>query len=288
MSYLHLDRDVVETAMSAQGTRLDFIPLSGFVSWPAADSIIKRSVAKFGADKIVSVPHLFIGAPPLCGVSSIMSEIVRRGALGSGRHRRAVSILTPHTFSELRVTHAIRIALQAPGEMPRGALQSERLALRALRDSATNILQVGKISRVSLRQRRRLLEYLYSLSLDGDVSLTLSGPKSDAKLLSDVPELAARAEVIELKAWPPALWVTEVVQSAIRRYPLRKPSNVTPEFMSVLFGRTSGYPGRVFGMLKAAARHAIVTGSEEITERTLREAELPFTEARAVRVGEHY
>lgn len=288
MSYLHLDHDVVETAMGAQGSRLDFIPLSGFVSWPAADSIIKRSVAKFDAGKSVGVPHLFIGAPPLCGVSSIMGEIDRRGALGSGRHRRAVSILTPHTFSELRVTHAIRVALQAPGEMPRGALQSEQLALRAFRDSATTLLQVRKINRVSLKQRRRLIEYLYSLSLDGDISLTLSGPKSDAKLLSNTPELAARTELVELKAWPPARWVTDVVQSALRRYPLRRPSNVTPEFMSVLFGRTSGYPGRIFGMLKAAARHAIVTGSEEITEQTLRQTPIPFTEARAVRVGETY
>lgn len=288
MSYLHLDHDVVEMAMSPQGTRLDFIPLSGFVSWPAADSIIKRSVAKFDADKRLGAPHLFIGAPPLCGVSSLMGEVDRRGALGSGRHRKAVSIVTPHTFSELRVTHAIRIALQAPGEIPRGVLRSEQLALKAFRDSATTLLQVKKISRVPIRQRRRLIEYLYSLSLDADISITLSGPKSDAKLLSNTPELAVRTETVELKAWPPALWVTDVVQSALRRYPLRRPSNVTPEFMSVLFGLTSGYPGRVFGTLKAAARHAILTGSEEITEQTLRQTPLPFTEARAVRTGGIY
>lgn len=288
MTYLHLDHDVVEMAMGPQGTRLDFIPLSGFVSWPDAEALIERSVAKFEPSTSVGAPHLFIGAPPLCGVSTIMGEIDRRGALGAGRRRRSVSILTPHTFSELRVTHAIRVALQAPGEMPRGALRSEQLALRAFRDSATALLQVRKIDRVSFAQRRALIGYLYSLSLDARVALTMSGPPADRKVISKIPELAARTELVELKAWPAAHWVTDVVRSALRRYPLRKPSDVTPEFMQALFGSTRGYPGRVFGMLKAAARHAIITGSEEITVHTLRQTPLPFTEPRTVRVGEAY
>lgn len=203
--------------------------------------------------------------------------------MGSGRRRRAILIDGLQTFSELRVSHAISVALQAAGGMPRNAFQSERQALRAIRDAGTRLLLVRQVDQLPDQQGKRLVRYLSALSAQADLRLALTSSTPDARVFSADAALAARSLAFRFKAWPQEFWVVETVEAALRRFPLRQPTSVTPAFMSVLFGRTHGYAGRVFGLLKAAAAKAIDTGGECISEEILRTVETPFSGAVPIR-----
>lgn len=277
MNLAHLDRDVSEVALEGRGTRLGFLPASGFVSWPTASEFIREAESRMRDEASSGPPHLFLSAPPLSGVRSALQEIERIGALGSGRRRRAVLIDGLRTFSELRVSHAISVALQAAGGMPRNAFQSERQALRAIRDAGTRLVLVRQIDQLPDQQGRRLVRYLHALSSQADFRLGLTSSTPDARVFSADPTLAARSLAFSFKAWPQELWVVETVEAALRRFPLRQPTIVTPAFMAALFGRTHGYAGRVFGLLKAAAAKAIETGDECVSEEMLRTVETPFS-----------
>lgn len=277
MNLSHLDRDVANIALEGRGTRLAFLRDSGFVPWPDAMAYIAECERRINDEAVFGPPHLLLSAPPLCGVGSVLREIERRGALGSGRKRRAVIVDGLLTFSEARVTHLISVVLEAAGGRPRSSIESEQQALRAIRDAGTRLLLVRKIDQLPDKQIKQLVRYLHALSVRGDFHLGLTSSTPDVRVLAGDADLAARTRVFEFKAWPQALWVVEVVEAALRRYPLRQPSPVTPELMTVLFGRTRGLPGGVFGMLKAAAAHAIESGAEHIAADTLRAAEPPFS-----------
>lgn len=276
MNLSHLDRDVVDVALEGRGTRLAFLLDSGFVPWPEATAYIAECEKRINDEAAFGPPHLLLSAPPLCGVGSVLREVERRGAHGGGRRRRAVIIKGLLTFSEVRVTHLISVVLEAAGGRARGSIEGEQQALRAIRDAGTRLLLVRNIDQLPDRQIKLLVRYLHALSTRGDFHLGLASSVPDIRTVLCDADLAARTKVFEFKAWPQALWVVEIVEAALRRYPLRQPSPVTPELMTVLFGRTHGLPGRVFGMLKAAAAHAINSGSEQITAETLRAAEPPF------------
>lgn len=283
MNLSHLDRDVSEVALEGRGTRLGFLPTSGFVPWPTANEFISEAERRMHGEASSGPPHLFLSAPPLSGVRSTLREIERRGALGSGRRRRAILIDGLQTFSELRVSHAISVALQAAGGMPRNAFQSERQALRAIRDAGTRLLVVRQIDQLPDQQGKRLVRYLSALSSQADFRLALTSSTPDARVFSADAALAARSLAFRFKAWPQEFWVVETVEAALRRLPLRQPTSMTPAFMAVLFGRTHGYAGRVFGLLKAAAAQAIETGGECISEEMLRTVETPFSGAVPIR-----
>lgn len=279
MNLSHLDPDVSKVALEGRGTQLNFLPTSGFVPWPTANEFIIEAERRMHDQASLGPPHLFLSAASLSGVRSSLEEVVRRGAMGSGRRRRAILIDGLQTFSELRVSHAISVALQAAGGVPRNAFESEKQALRAMRDSGTRLLLVRQIDQLPDRQGQRLVRYLYALSSQANFRLVLTSSTPDARVLFADTGLAARSLAFRFKAWPQELWVVETVEAALRRFPLRQPTSVTPEFMAVLFGRTHGYAGRVFGLLKAASAAAIKTGDEYISEETLRTVETPFSGA---------
>lgn len=278
MNLSHLDQDVVDVALEGRGTRLAFLLDSGFVPWPEAMAYIAECEKRINDGAAFGPPHLLVSAPPLCGVGSMLREVARRGALGSGRKRRAVIIDGLLTFSEARVTHLINVVLEAAGGRPRGSIEGEQQALRAIRDAGTRLLLVRKIDQLPDKQIKQLVRYLHALSARGDFHLGLTSSTPDVRVLAGDADLATRTRVFEFKAWPQERWVVEVVEAALRRYPLRQASPVTPELMTVLFGRTHGLPGRVFGMLKAAAAHAMESGVEHISAETLRAAEPPFSD----------
>jgi hypothetical protein len=74
MNLAHLDRDVSEVALEGRGTRLGFLPASGFVSWPTASEFIREAESRMRDEASSGPPHLFLSAPPLSGVRSALQE----------------------------------------------------------------------------------------------------------------------------------------------------------------------------------------------------------------------
>ncbi|RZJ46373.1 MAG: hypothetical protein EON87_04895 [Brevundimonas sp.] len=247
MNLSHLDRDVVDVALEGRGTRLAFLLDSGFVPWPEATAYIAECEKRINDEAAFGPPHLLLSAPPLCGVGSVLREVERRGAHGGGRRRRAVIIKGLLTFSEVRVTHLISVVLEAAGGRARGSIEGEQQALRAIRDAGTRLLLVRNIDQLPDRQIKLLVRYRHALSTRGDFHLGLASSVPDIRTVLCDADLAARTKVFEFKAWPQALWVVEIVEAALRRYPLRQPSPVTPELMTVLFGVLTAYLGAFSG-----------------------------------------
>lgn len=279
MNLIHLDRDVTSVAMEGLGTRLSFLSHSGFVLWPGAQRFLAQADRAMHDDRDGDIVHDLIVAPPLSGASSLLREIERRGSSASGMVRKAALIDTPHKFEAIRITHALSRALDAVGGPARGSLQSESKALRAVRDANTRLIMVRKIDRLPERERARLALYLQSFCERADCQIIMTGGRRERRLIAANPELLARTRIHEFSPWPQERWVVDVVEAALRRYPLRRASPVTPELMVTLFGRTKGYAGRIFGLLKAAAREAITSGVEAIDSSLLSRTAAPFSDA---------
>lgn len=283
MNLLHLDHDVASVALEGLGTRLSFVSDSGFVLWPGAKALLAQADRAMHADKVDGIVHDLIVGPPLSGASSLLREIERRGTLVPSVARKAVVIDAPHKFESIRVTHVLSRALDAVGGPARGSLQSESKALRSIRDASTRLILVRKIDRLPDREKSKLALYMQAFCEAANCSLIMTGSRRERKLLIAHPELQVRTRIHEFSPWPQERWVVDVVEAAIRRYPLRRPSPVTPELMVTLFGRTRGHAGRIFGLLKAAAREAIASKTETIDPPLLRRAEAPFSDTYEVR-----
>lgn len=279
MNLLHLDHDVASAALEGVGTRLSFLSNSGFVMWPAAQRLLAAADRAMHGDRLEGRVHDLIIGPPLSGASSLLREIERRGSSASGTVRKAVVIDGPHKFEAIRVTHALSSALEAVGGHARGSLHSECKALRAVRDANTRLILVRKIDRLPDRERLRLALYLQSFCERCECQLIMTGSRRERKLLAAHEELRTRVRIHEFSPWPQERWVVDVVETALRRYPLRRTTTVTPDFMVALFGRTKGHAGRIFGLLKAAAREAIVSGAEAIDPSLLQRTVAPFSDA---------
>lgn len=276
MNLLHLDADVREIAVEGAATRIAFFARSGFVAWPGVRRILDQADKLLLGDDSQELVQQAIISPPRCGVSSLLREIERRGTTKSGMVRAAVLIDAPAKFEPVRVSHALCAALDAVGGPAPGAMRSELKAVRALRDCNTRLIMVRKVDRLESRQQTRLALYLQTFCETARCHLLLTGGSSLKRSLSKQVELAARFSVIKVEQWTPNRWAVEAVVAALRRYPLREPSPVTPEFMATLFGRTRGRPGAVFALLKTAAREAIESKRERIDEHLLASVEAPF------------
>ncbi|HEV7352714.1 MAG TPA: TniB family NTP-binding protein [Brevundimonas sp.] len=276
MNLLHLDADVREIAVEGAATRIAFLAKSGFVAWPGLSGILDQADKFLLGDSSQELVQQAIISPPRCGVSSLLREIERRGMARSGLVRAAVLIDAPAKFEPVRVSHALCAALDAVGSPAPGAMRSEFKAVGALRDCNTRLIMVRKVDRLESRQQTRLALYLQTFCEKTRCHLLLTGGRHLKRSLSKEVELAARFSVIKVDPWTPNRGAVGTVVAALRRYPLRQPSPVTPAFMATLFGRTRGRPGAVFALLKAAAREAIESKRERIDDHLLASVEAPF------------
>ncbi len=272
MNLAHLDPDVADVALEGRATRLAFLETGvGFIEWPGAMLIMDQALAR-AEERGSQLPHLLVIAPPKAGLGAILREIEHRTSSRNQLRRHAVLVRTPADFTPGRFMRVLSEALATPGLWRHSLERQYGQALRTAEELQTRLLMVRGLHHVSKPARARYLALLHQISDEGDVRLLLTTLSYNRKALDQWPELRASTTTLKLPAWPIDMATIDVVRSALRRYPLRRPTEVTAGFMDVIFKRTDGLAGRAFALLKAAAKVGIEGGDERITEGALRKA----------------
>lgn len=270
--FAHVDPDVQPLLLQSNGDRISFIEQSGFVEWPQATEALSAILALGEADPVSEPRFIMIHGGPRSGRSAVLEEAHRRLSMSYPLERRSMLINTPTSHLEARLVHQVLVTGQVPNVSGRTLSRQRSWAIAGLQREGGRLLLADNLHNAApnIRVARVYLPIWLAFCDDARVDGVFTTIRRPADLLAADPQLEARTMVMTLSKWPAQRWVAEVVELALRRYPLRLPTKVTGEFMEVLHGSTGGIPGRAFGRLKDAARLAIHSGQEAISPDVIR------------------
>lgn len=270
--FAHVDPDVQPLLLLSNGDRIRFIEQSGFVEWPQATEALSAILTLGEGDPVSEPRFIMIQGGPRTGRSALVEEAHRRLSIGYPLERRSMLINTPTSPLEVRFVHQVLAKGGFPSLAGRTLLRQRSWAIAGLKREGARLLLADNLHNAApnIRVARTFLPIWLAFCDEARVDGVFTTIRRPADLLAADPQLEARTRVMSLTRWPAQRWVAEVVERALRRYPLRLPTKLTAEFMEVLHGSTGGIPGRAFDRLKDAARLAIHCGQEAISPDLMR------------------
>jgi hypothetical protein len=273
-AFSHVDTDVQALLFDSAAERIRFLDRSGFVPWPQASRALQAILSQ-GEEALPSQPSfVMVEGPPRSGRSEILKEAHRQLRAAYPLERRSVLIAAPSSSLEARLIHTVGVATSVPSAAARLVSARRGRVINGLRLDGSRVLIADNLHDASptVSAARSFLPIWRNFCDEASVSGAFSVTRRSKEWLAADPQLQARTQVFTLTQWPEQLWVAKVVEAALRRYPLRRHTKVSGEFMEVLYGATGGWAGRAFSKLKEAARMAISTGEEAISADLLRKA----------------
>ena len=257
-------------------TRVAKILTDRWVHYPQGEVALTRMAELLRGARRTRMPSLLVVGEPDVGKTTILKKFMRAHAptfdSETGRtSSEVVAMEAPPEADEARLYSAILQAIGAPEggrliDMERIVhLQLRRLGARLLIIDETNNLVIGTGS-----AQRKTLAALRRLSNRLELSLACFGTMEALHALTSDPQVEGRAQPFQLTRLRNDADYAMIVRSVIAFFPLRQTSEVDQPLIDGVHDLTAGSPGKTFRLLNAAAVHAIDTGEEQITLKTLR------------------
>ena len=257
-------------------TRVAKILTDRWVHYPQGEVALTRMAELLRGARRTRMPSLLVVGEPDVGKTTILKKFMRAHAptfdSETGRtSSEVIAMEAPPEADEARLYSAILQAIGAPEggrliDMERIVhLQLRRLGARLLIIDETNNLVIGTGS-----AQRKTLAALRRLSNRLELSLACFGTMEALHALTSDPQVEGRAQPFQLTRLRNDADYAMIVRSVIAFFPLRQASEVDQPLIDGVHDLTAGSPGKTFRLLNAAAVHAIDTGEEQITLKTLR------------------
>ena len=247
-----------------------------WVHYPQGEAALTRIAELLRGARRARMPSLLVVGEPDVGKTTILKKFMRAHAPTfepeTGRtSSEVIAMEAPPEADEARLYSAILQAIGAPEggrliDMERIVhLQLRRLGTRLLIIDETNNLVIGTGS-----AQRKTLAALRRLSNRLELSLACFGTMEALHALTSDPQVEGRVQPFQLTRLRNDADYATIVRSVIAFFPLRQTSEVDQPLVDGVHDLTADSPGKTFRLLNAAAVHAIDTGEEQITLKTLR------------------
>ena len=251
-----------------------------WIGYTQSKRILKRLEDLFGYPQVDRMPNLLIVGDTNNGKTMIVSRFQHQHPASdnpTGEHITVPVLLVqaPPIPDEGRFYANILEALAAPYK-PRGSAGERQMqVIRLLRTIGTRMLIVDEIHHIlagPINRQRQFLNVLKYLGNELKIPLVGVGTIDAVRAIQTDPQLANRFEPIALRRWQMNRDWQMLLSSFERILPLRKPSQLAElSIATALLAWSEGTIGELASLLRTAAKAAIESGGECITEPLLRQ-----------------
>lgn len=265
--YPHLSADARAVIDADDEARTRFIWTDRWIDYPAGRAAIGAVTTHVGRPRQLRPVSMLFHAPPDMGKSAIIRQILAELAVQetpTGRRMPVLAIQAPPAATERRLYAEILAALGL-GRLATSTAASSRLALSSMQKLEVQALLIDEIQHIvelPSHHRRTALATLKFISNSLGASIIGFGSGDSREVVTSDPHLQARFEIRELVRWRPSDWYFVVFRDIVASLPLRRRTIVDEGFLTLVYTRSDGVPGRLFRDMRLAAEAAIRDGSE--------------------------
>ncbi|WP_165187216.1 TniB family NTP-binding protein [Caulobacter soli] len=270
----HLHPDIRHLATADRQVRKTCILTDQWISYPAGEDAIERLFELLDMPPRIRMPSILFWAHPNMGKTHIQKRFLMLCAARGAMFVEAVLWLEVNDgLTEKRLYLDLLAALNAPApDATTSRLQA--MVLRQLKARGIRLVILDELQRVTElrpRDQRAILNALKYISNQLSISIAGFGSGEARALIQSDPHLGERFDIIALpKCNKKEKWLVDLVRARLELIPLRKPTQVDRQFMTVLLLHSNSLLGRMFRLLERAAIAAL--DNEECLSADLIEA----------------
>lgn len=276
----HLNPQAREALSLPDDKRIERMKVSRWIGYPRAKQIIDQLEELLAHPKKHRMPCLLIVGETNNGKTMIVNRFLNLHPAfdntdGEGAVVPVLLIQSPPVPDEGRFYNSILEAIFHPYKENDRPPKKQFQVLNALRRVNLQVLIIDELHNLiagNLNKQRAFLNTIKYLTNELQIPIVGVGTNDALVALRTDPQLANRFEPTKLPRWEQGTEYLQLLASFERMLPLKKPSNLIGESVSIkLLSMSEGLIGELSSILGKAAEFAIRNGAEKIDLRTLKE-----------------
>ena len=279
--YEHLIAAARAWADEDDASRVRRIRTDRWISYARAESALTAFDDLLTFPKRTRMPNLLLYGPTNNGKTMIVEKFRRlhQGVAPEETDEGAASVPVlrvqmPPGPDEPRFFGAILDALSYPHMLSdRGVSKRQEAAVRMMRETNVALLIIDEVHNLvsgSRLQQRRLLNLLRWLGNELQIPLIAVGTGEALHAIQSDDQLANRFEPVPLPKWRPGKEYEQLLRTLEAVLPLRKPSHLSDAALAgKILSASEGILGEVISIVTRAAVHAVSSGTEVISAKTI-------------------
>jgi hypothetical protein len=279
--YAHLIAAARAWADEDDASRVRRIRTDRWISYARAESALTAFDDLLTFPKRTRMPNLLLYGPTNNGKTMIVEKFRRlhQGIAPEETDEGAASVPVlrvqmPPGPDEPRFFGAILDALSYPHMLSdRGVSKRQEAAVRMMRETNVALLIIDEVHNLvsgSRLQQRRLLNLLRWLGNELQIPLIAVGTGEALHAIQSDDQLANRFEPVPLPKWRPGKEYEQLLRTLEAVLPLRKPSHLSDAALAgKILSASEGILGEVISIVTRAAVHAVSSGTEVISAKTI-------------------
>jgi len=279
--YAHLIAAARAWADEDDASRVRRIRTDRWISYARAESALTAFDDLLTFPKRTRMPNLLLYGPTNNGKTMIVEKFRRlhQGIAPDETDEGAASVPVlrvqmPPGPDEPRFFGAILDALSYPHMLSdRGVSKRQEAAVRMMRETNVALLIIDEVHNLvsgSRLQQRRLLNLLRWLGNELQIPLIAVGTGEALHAIQSDDQLANRFEPVPLPKWRAGKEYEQLLRTLEAVLPLRKPSQLSdPALAGKILSASEGILGEVISIVTRAAVHAVSSGTEVISAKTI-------------------
>ena len=279
--YAHLIAAARAWADEDDASRVRRIRTDRWISYARAESALTAFDDLLTFPKRTRMPNLLLYGPTNNGKTMIVEKFRRlhQGIAPEETDEGAASVPVlrvqmPPGPDEPRFFGAILDALSYPHMLSdRGVSKRQEAAVRMMRETNVALLIIDEVHNLvsgSRLQQRRLLNLLRWLGNELQIPLIAVGTGEALHAIQSDDQLANRFEPVPLPKWRAGKEYEQLLRTLEAVLPLRKPSHLSDSALAgKILSASEGILGEVIAIVTRAAVHAVSSGTEVISAKTI-------------------
>lgn len=280
--YPHLHDAARAYASESNEVRIRQIRSERWITYAQAERALLQLDDLLTFPKRTRMPNLLLVGPTNNGKTMILEKFRRShpptpaSATEFGAANVPVLMVQmPAAPDESRFFGAILKELGLPHLLPARVVKRQDVAVQLLQETGVRLLIIDEVHNIlsgSRLHQRRLLNLLRWLGNELQIPLVASGTAEALHAIQSDDQLANRFEPLALPRWSDGAQYRQLLSTLEVLLPLRQPSHLArPALARKILASAEGVLGEVLTLVTRAATHAISSGTEAITMKTIDE-----------------
>lgn len=279
---IHLNESARDALKLSDQERIEKIRSDRWIGYPKAKQVLAKLEDLLIYPRTQRMPNILIVGETNNGKTMLAQRFqqlhpAEDNPSGDGIIAPVLVVQAPPVPDEGRFYNAILELLFAPYRPSERVDKKQFQVIKLLRYIGLKILVIDEIHHIlagNMNRQKAFLNVIKYLGNELQISIVGVGTKDAFRALQTDPQLSNRFEPVTLPRWDMNLDFQRLLASFERMLPLHNPSNLAQqELASLLFSMSEGYIGELSRLLSSASTQAILTGSEQISIKLLKEVD---------------
>ena len=278
--YSHLHSTTRPLAQESTPARIRRIRTDRWIGYSRAEEALAAMEELLTFPQRTRMPNLLLVGPTNNGKTMIIEKFRRsHPSVAASITTEGVAMIPvvkvqmPPGPDERRFFGAVLAALAFPDRPAESVARRQDHALRVMRATGVRLLIIDEVHNVlsgTQLQQRRMLNLLRWLGNELQISLIGAGTAEALRAIQSDDQLANRFEPLRLPPWTDNKEYRQLLSTLEAVLPLRRPSHLARRAIAErILSASEGILGEAVAMITRAAVHAVTSGEEAITTKTL-------------------